>query len=140
MEYLPRIHHIAALQQSPRVTVKIERNTRKISLDGLSSCRCSTTSHGDLKTIKKNASQVLNSFLSMRRDLEQDNGHSSDLDQKRSGTLVSEDSPQGEWDRIAEQMMFTLAESKQVFRSTSPLSRGVLKSKGGRKIVNTLLR
>ena len=26
----PRIHHIAALQQSPRVTVKIERNTRKI--------------------------------------------------------------------------------------------------------------
>ena len=30
MEYLPRIHHIAALPQSPRVTVKIECNTRKI--------------------------------------------------------------------------------------------------------------
>ena len=29
MEYLPKIHHIAALQQSPRVTVKIERNTRE---------------------------------------------------------------------------------------------------------------
>ena len=41
----------------------------------------------DLKTIKKNASQMLNSLLSMRRDLEQDNGHSSDLDQKRSGAL-----------------------------------------------------
>ena len=37
---------------------------------------------------KKNANQVLNSFLSVRRDLEQDNGHSSDLDQKRSGTLL----------------------------------------------------
>ena len=30
MEHLHRIHHIAALQQSPRVTVKIERNIREI--------------------------------------------------------------------------------------------------------------
>ena len=45
---------------------------------------------------------------------------------------LSEDSPQGEWDRIAEQMMLTFAESGHpVFRSTSPLSKGVLKSKGG---------
>ena len=44
-------------------------------------------------------------------------------------------SPQGEWDRVAEQMMLTFAESKHpVFRSTSPLSRGVLKSKGGGKL------
>ena len=61
--------------------------TPENSLDGLSSCRCSTKSHGDLKTTKKNANQVLNSFLSMRRDLEQDIGHSSDLDEKRNGTL-----------------------------------------------------
>ena len=48
---------------------------------------------------------------------------------------VSEDSPQGEWDRIAEQMMLTFAESKHpIFRSTSPLSRGQLKSKGGGKL------
>ena len=40
--------------------------------------------------------------------------------------------PQGEWDRVAELMMFKFGESKHpVFRSTSPLSRGVLKSKGG---------
>ena len=88
MDHLPRIHHIAALQQSPRVTVKIECNTRTISQDGLSSCRCSTTSHGDQKTTKKNASQMLNSSLSMQRDLEQDNGHSSDRDQKRNGILL----------------------------------------------------
>ena len=44
-------------------------------------------------------------------------------------------SPQGEWDRGAEQMMVTFAESKHpVFRSTSPSSRGVLKSKGGGKL------
>ena len=48
---------------------------------------------------------------------------------------ISEDSPQGEWDRIAEQMMLTFAESKHpVFRSTSPFSRGVLKSQGGGKL------
>ena len=40
--------------------------------------------------------------------------------------------PQGEWDRVAEQMMIQFAESGHpIFRSTSPLFRGVLKSKGG---------
>ena len=48
---------------------------------------------------------------------------------------ASEDSQQREWDRIAEQMMLTFAESQPpVFRSTSPLSRGVLRSKGGGKL------
>ena len=43
--------------------------------------------------------------------------------------------PQGEWDRVAEQMLLTFAESKlPIFRSTSPLSRGVLKNKGGGKL------
>ena len=43
--------------------------------------------------------------------------------------------PQGEWDRVAEQMMINFAESGHpVFRATSPLSRGTLKSKGGGKL------
>ena len=43
--------------------------------------------------------------------------------------------PRGEWDRVAEQMMLTFAESKYpVFRSTRPLSRGLLKSKGAGKL------
>ena len=64
------------------------------------------------KTTRRNANQMHNSFLSVQRDWEQDNGHSSDLDQK-----------------------ITFAESKHpVFRSTSPLSRGTLKSKGGGKL------
>ena len=46
-----------------------------------------------------------------------------------------EDSPQGEWDNMAEQMMLTFAESGHpVFRATSPLSRGQPKSKGGGKL------
>ena len=71
----------------------------------------------------------------MQRDLEQDNGHSWDLDQEKKWYSISEDSPQGEWDRLAEQMMLTFAESGHpVFRATSPLSRGKLKSKGGGKL------
>ena len=48
---------------------------------------------------------------------------------------ISADSPQGEWDRIAEKMMLEFGESRHpVFRATSPLSRGQLKSKGGGKL------
>ena len=48
---------------------------------------------------------------------------------------ISEDSPQDERDKMAEKMIVTLTESgPQVFRVTSPLSRGVLKSKGGGKL------
>ena len=48
---------------------------------------------------------------------------------------ISADSPQGEWDKMAEKMMLTIAESGHpVFRATSPLSRGQLKSKGGEKL------
>ena len=39
------------------------------------------------------------------------------------------------WDRVAEQMMINFRESGHpVFRATSPLSRGSLKSKGGGKL------
>ena len=43
-----------------------------------------------------------------------------------------ESKPQGEWDRVAELMMLKFGESRHtVLRSISPLSRGMLKSKGG---------
>ena len=48
---------------------------------------------------------------------------------------ISADSPQGEWDKVSELMMLKFAESGHpVFRATSPLSRGQLKSKGGGKL------
>ena len=47
----------------------------------------------------------------------------------------SENSPQGEWDRIAEDMLLRFAESGHpIFRATTPLSRGKLKSKGKGKV------
>ena len=48
---------------------------------------------------------------------------------------ISADSPQGEWDTMAEKMMLEFAESGHpIFRATSPLSRCRLKSKGHGKL------
>ena len=45
------------------------------------------------------------------------------------------DRQQGEWDKVAEVMMIKFGESGHpVFRATSPMSRGTLKSKGGGKL------
>ena len=53
---------------------------------------------------------------------------------------LSENSPQGAWDHIAEEMLLEFAESGHpIFRATTPLSRGQLKSKGrGKLSVNQL--
>ena len=78
---------------------------------------------------------MLNSFLSLQKDSEQDKGHSSGLDQKRSCILSVKTVHKMKWDKVAEQIMLTFAENKHpVFRATSPLSRGTLKSKGGEKL------
>ena len=48
---------------------------------------------------------------------------------------MKEDSPQGIWDHIAEKMLVEFAESGcPIFRATTPLSRGKLKSKGHGKL------
>ena len=48
---------------------------------------------------------------------------------------MEEDSPQGIWDTIAEKMLVEFAESGcPIFRATTPLSRGILKSKGHGKL------
>ena len=47
----------------------------------------------------------------------------------------SENSPQGAWDHIAEEMLLLFAESGHpIFRATTPLSRGQLKRKGKGKV------
>ena len=77
-----------------------------------------------------------NSFLCMREDLEKDNnGHFVGPGSEKKWYCISEDSPQGVWDRIAERMLVEFAESGcPIFRATTPLSRGQLKSKGHGKL------
>ena len=48
---------------------------------------------------------------------------------------MEENSPQGMWDHIAEKMLLEFAESGcPIFRATTPLSRGQLRSKGHGKL------
>ena len=56
------------------------------------------------------------------------------LGSEKKWYCISEDSPQGEWDKMAEKMMVTRRSGHPVFRATSPLSRGQLKSKGHGKL------
>ena len=60
---------------------------KKNSQEEFCSCRCSTTSPVERETMNKNASRMLNSFLHMQKDLEQDNGHFLVLVQERRGVL-----------------------------------------------------
>ena len=63
-----------------------------------------------------------------------DDGHLLDQVSEKKW-YSSENSPQGAWDNIAEQMLLEFAESGHpVFRATTPLCRGQLKSKGRGKL------
>ena len=88
-EYFLRIHHIAVLLQKSESSCRIWAQSQKISQDGSSSCQCLTTFHGDPKKKNGNANWTPNSFLCMQKDFHQENGNSSDLDQKRSGILLT---------------------------------------------------
>ena len=85
------------------------------------------------KTTKKSVWQMPNSYLCTREDLEKDNGHLLVLVLRKSGT-VSVKTVHKEYG-IAERMLVEFAESGcPIFRATSPLSRGRLKSKGHGKL------
>ena len=120
--YFPRIQHCTDWEKH-----------QKFTQEELYLCRCSTTSHVDQET--KNASQMLDSFLYMQRDL--DIGQWSFLGpgSEKKWYSISEDSPQREWDTTGEKMMLEFAESGHpIFRAASPLFRGQLKSKGPGKL------
>ena len=108
---------------------------QRISHEGSYSCRCSTTI---LCGSKDNEKECLS------------NAKLVSLFAKRFGTgqwsfigpccekkwyCISDDSPQGVWDNIAERMSVEFAESGcPIFGATSPLSRGRLRSKGHGKL------
>ena len=118
MEHLPRIHRIAALQQSPRVPVKNEHDISWGSPDNEQECEL-------------NANLV--SIYARRFSLGRWSVLGPGSEKKWYSTHDSK--PQGEWDRVIELMMIKFGESGHpLFRATSPLSRGTLKSRGGGKL------
>ena len=102
--------------------------------EGSSSCRCSTTSHRNKRQHDRMRVKCSTRFSICKKIWSRTMVISRSWFREKWYS-IREDSPQGEWDKMAEKMMVTLAESGHpVFRATSPLSRGQLKSKGGGKL------
>ena len=134
VEYLPRIHHIAALLQSPRVPVENESTSRRFHRRIIFVSMFNDISRGSQEKKQEcESSAQLVSINAKRFSPGRWSFLGPGSEEKWYSTL--ECKPQGEWDRVVELMMLKFGESRHpVFRSTSPLSRGVLKSKGGGKI------
>ena len=108
--------------------------------DGSSSCRCSTTSHGDLKTMNSNVSLTPTSFSIYARRFPPGRWSFFRPGSEKKWYSTYIDRPEGEWDRVAEVMMIKFGESGHpVFWATSSsFPRNVQKQRRW-KIINTLL-
>ena len=133
VEYLNRIH---TLQLCNTVKSSCQNRARSQNnlQDGSSSCRCSTTSLGSQDNEQESElSANLVSIYAKRFSPGRWSFLGPGSEKKWYSTHDSK--PQGEWDRVAELMMVKFGESGHpVFRATSPLSRGMLKSRGGGKL------
>ena len=130
----PRIHHIKALQQSPRVHVKMsdpseEFKGRIIFMSMFNDI--SWRSEDNEQECNANADLV--SIFARR--FPPGRWWFLRLGSKKKWYSTHVSRPQGDWDRVAELMMIHFGDSGHpVFRSTSPLSRWTLKGKGGGKL------
>ena len=129
----PRIQYFAAQRRSQKFTVQIGRNTgnfhRKNSMSMFNDISCGTKDNE--KECLANAQLV--SLYAIRLGKGQLSFIGPGSEKKWSS--IKEDSPQGIWDNIAEWMLLEFAESGcPIFRATTPLSRGQLKSKGHGKL------
>ena len=100
-------------------------NTLQLS-EEVKSLRCSTTFPVEQKTIEEEclANALLVSLYARRFGKGQWSFIGPGSEKKWYS--VKEDSPQGEWDKIAERMLLEFAESGHpTFRATTPLSRGL---------------
>ena len=84
MEYFHRIHHIAALQQSPGVP---EQNVRTRTIPRTNYLHVDVQRHHMVifKTMKRNVLLIPHLCLYSQKDFQQDVGHSSDLGQRQRG-------------------------------------------------------
>ena len=123
------------LQLSQKITVEIRWDTWEFFQEGISSCRCSTTSHGIKRQWKRMRIECPARLSLFARRFGAWQCSFLGPGSQKTWYSISADSPQGEWDRIAEKMMLEFGESRHpVFRATSPLSRGILKCKGRGKL------
>ena len=127
----PRIHHIAARRQSPRVH---KQNGRPSAIRRTNFLHVEVQWHQMVNYRQRTGMRIKRQppfYLCEKIFTRSFLGPGSE--KKWHSTFDSK--PQGEWDRVAELMMIKISESGHpVFRATSPLSRGMLKSRGGGKL------
>ena len=88
VEYFPRIHYIAAQSRKSKSSWTKWGDPDQFQNE-LSSCWCSMTSYEELKTTYRNVLLMPHLCLCLQKCSQQDVGHSSDLDQKRSDILLT---------------------------------------------------
>ena len=133
MEYLPRIQYVAAQSRSQVLLLRsnetLENFTGRIIFMSMFN-DISWGSRDNEKECESNARLV--SLYAKKFGTGQWSFVGPSSEKKLYS--ISADSPQGEWDRIAEKMMLEFGESRHPVRAASPLSRGHLKSEGGGKL------
>ena len=98
------------------------------SKTGSSSCQCTTTLYGENKETQKYEKTVIVANYARRFPLGRWSFLGPGSGKKWYGTYS--DKPDGDWDKTAEEMMLNFAEgSHPIFRATSALERGQLRSK-----------
>ena len=98
MEDTPRIQNVASQSRSSRVTVKIKSTPENFTGRIIFMSMVNDNSWGSEDNMKECES---NAQLVSLCDAEQDNGHSSVFVQRKKWYSISEDCPQGEWDKMS---------------------------------------
>ena len=133
MEHLPRIHNVAALLKSNNLLSDLgetpETFTGRILFMSLFN-DISCDRKGNKEECLANAGVV--KVFARRLGVGQWSFIGPGSEKK---WYSAENSPQGAWDHIADEMLLEFEESGHpTFRATTPLSRGILKSKGHGKL------
>ena len=114
---------------------------QKISQDGSSSCRCSMTSNGDLRTMNGHALLIPHLWLHLQKDFHHGRWSFFGPGSEKKWHPTHECKPQGEWDRVAELMMIKFSESGH---TSLPIHESIIPRSAQKqrwwKIINTLLR
>ena len=134
MEYFPRIHYIAARRRSPKAHEQNESDPSqfqgRITFMSMFNDIIWGSSDNERECI---ANATLVTLFAKRFPAERWSFLGPGSETKWFSTYIDES--RGEWYRVAELLMIKFNESGHpVFRATSPLSRGTLKSKGGGKL------
>ena len=130
VDYFPRIHYAAARPRSPQVH---EQNERPRLIPRTNYLHVDVQWHHMVNWIQCIANATLVSVFAKRFPA----GRWSflGLGSEKKWYSIYNGRRQGEWDKVDELMTFKCgASGHPVFRATSPLSRGTLKSKGGGKL------